>query len=101
MQENGSLISVLMVLVVMKLWICADSDRSKADLCGKGRRICSCICSKRPQFHRGAALSHHASPRGACLLCQPQVSQRNLLENPQKVLIPEGAWNIVREVVTE
>lgn len=32
MQENDSLVSVLVVLVVMKLWICADSDRSRADL---------------------------------------------------------------------
>lgn len=93
MQENDSLISVLMVLVLMKLWICAGLGRGEADL-WEGKRMCICTPSRRPQLHPGAALAHSASPTGACV-CWPQHSQRNLLENPQKVLIPEDAWSTV------
>lgn len=94
-QENDSLISVLMVLVVMKLWICADLDRSKADL-WEGKEDVQLHTQQKASVPLWSSIVPSSlSHRSLCLLCRPQDSQRNLLENPQKVLIPEGAWNIL------
>lgn len=94
-QENDSLISVLVVVVVMKPWSCADLGRSRSDLWG-GEEMCSCTPSRRPQFHHGAALSHHASPTGASVsFAGHRILKDTCWKNPQEVLMPEDAWNIV------
>lgn len=94
-QENDSLTSVLVVAVVMKLWMCADSDRGKADL-WEGKEDVQLYTQQNASVPPWSSIVPSClSHRGFCLLCRPQDSQRHLLEYPQKVLIPEYAWNIV------
>lgn len=63
MQENDCLISVLMVLVVVKLWICADLDRSKADL-WKGKEDVQ--LQQKASIPPWSSIVSSASPTGAC-----------------------------------
>lgn len=71
-QENDPLISVLRILAVIKLWICADLERNKDDL-WKGKQEVQLQTQQKvmgvPSSAVEQRVSRPASPAGAAGVC--------------------------------